>query len=315
MGDVVISLDAELAWGYHDRPTPPTRMRAARSGWVAALELFDQYEVPATWAVVGHLFLGECDGRHAGHPLGAEWFDDDPGGSADEDGLWYAPEFVDAVADRPVGHELACHSFSHVEFGDERTTEAAAEREVTACLRAADRRGVSLDSFVFPRNRVGHRAVLADHGFDCYRGVRPKFTYEDSRLRPVAKVADCYLGLSMPPVVTPTVDEYGMVDVPASLYLFSFEGLARSVLGSVWDEPTAAVARRGIDRAADGDGVFHMWLHPHNLLQPGGLERMADVLSYLDRRRRETDLEVKTMRAVADEYRDEADRRPEEVVA
>lgn len=299
MGEVVISLDAELAWGYHDLPAAPSRIRAARSGWVAALELFDQFDVPATWGIVGHLFLQECGGRHAAHPLAPEWFESDPGGCADGDELWYGPGLVEAVADSHVGHEIACHSFSHVVFGAATTTRTVADAEIRACLRAADRFDVSLDSFVFPRNAVGYRDVLADHGFACYRGQQPTPTYEDSRLRPVSKLADWYFGGSTPPIVTPVVDEHGLVDVPASLYLFSLEGLPRHLLGSVWDQPVVTVARRGIDRAAEADGVFHMWLHPHNLLQPDGLERMAAILSYLDEKRAEGSVTVKTMQQVA----------------
>ena len=313
MGDIIVSVDAELAWGYHDRPTPPERIRSARDGWTDAVELFDRYDVPATWAVVGHLFLEECDGRHASHPLGPEWFDRDPGGSLEDYGLWYGRDLVETVAAADADHEIASHSFSHVEFGRSATGRETAVAEVTASLRAADRLGVSLDSFVFPWNRVGHRDVLAEYGFECYRGDKPAPSYHDSRFRPVAKLLDWYLGGESPPVVTPAVDEYGLVDVPASMYLFSFEGRPRALLEPVWSDPVVTVARRGVDRVSDGDGVFHVWLHPHNLLQPDGRERLAAILSYVDERRAEGDVTVRTMREVAADYRD---RRPgREVVA
>jgi peptidoglycan/xylan/chitin deacetylase (PgdA/CDA1 family) len=299
MGDVIISLDAELAWGYHDHPEPPERLRTAREGWTAALELFDRYRVPATWAVVGHLFLDDCDGRHASHPLGPEWFDRDPGGSIEDYDLWYGPDLLEAIARRDVDHEIACHSFSHVEFGDRTTSRATAVAEVTACLRAADRRGVPLNSFVFPRNNVGYRDVLAEYGFECYRGVKPAPSYEDSRLRPVVKLLDWYFGGESPPVVTPAVDEHGLVDVPASLYLFAFEGRPRSLVAPVWDDPAVTVARRGVDRVSDAEGVFHMWLHPHDLLQPDGVERLDAILSYVDERRAEGTVAVRTMREAA----------------
>ncbi|MFB6240348.1 MAG: hypothetical protein ABEJ46_02080, partial [Gemmatimonadota bacterium] len=45
--------------------------------------------------------------------------------------------------------------------------------------------GLSLSSFVFPRNNLGHREVLAEHGFDCYRGRAPDRWYDDSPLRPL----------------------------------------------------------------------------------------------------------------------------------
>ena len=89
--------------------------------------------------------------------------------------------------------------------------------------------------------------------------------------------------------------------MPASLYLFSFEGGARRAAKRLGYRPIVAVAKRGIDAAAEADGVFHMWLHPHNLLQPDGVQRLDAILDYLDRRRAETDLTVRTMAEVARE--------------
>lgn len=268
------------------------------------MEQFDRYDIPATWAVVGHLFLEECDGRHHSHPLGPEWFGRDPGGSLDDYGLWYGRDLVEWVASADVDHEVASHSFSPVEFGPPGTGRDAAVAEVTASLRAAERHGVSLDSFVFPWNRVGHRDVLAEYGFECYRGGKPAPSYDGSRFRSVAKLLDWYFGGESPPVVTPAVDEYGLVEVPASTYLFSLEGLPRAVLEPVWSDPVVTVAKRGVDRVGDGDGAFHMWLHPHNLLQPDGRERLAAILSYVDERRAEGNVTVRTMREVAADSRD-----------
>lgn len=63
VGTVVISLDAELAWGVHDLEDPPaTRIERARGSWLDLIEPFEAFEIPATWAIVGHLFLEECDG-------------------------------------------------------------------------------------------------------------------------------------------------------------------------------------------------------------------------------------------------------------
>jgi len=70
MGTVVISVDAALGWSSIDRQTPRTRRAdAARSGWRTLLDAFDEHELPATWAVVGHLLLDDCDGVHEHHPL------------------------------------------------------------------------------------------------------------------------------------------------------------------------------------------------------------------------------------------------------
>lgn len=300
MGDVVVSLDAELAWGYHDLADAPPRIERARDGWRAAFDLLDRYHVPATWAVVGHLFLDDCDGRHPDHPLSGDWFSCELG---DPDGDWCAPDLVAELDDAAVGHEVGGHAFSHVPMNEPWVTAEIASAEFECCQRAAAGLDCSLDSFVYPRNWVEYRERLADADFACYRGPRPRPWYADSRLRPVLKFLDhSPLGRTTP-VVEPAVDEHGLVNVPASLYLYSFEGRARELADRLGYDPIVEVAKRGVDAVAESDGVFHVWLHPHNLLQSGGRERFENVLAYVARARDTTDLEVRTMGEVAADVR------------
>jgi peptidoglycan/xylan/chitin deacetylase (PgdA/CDA1 family) len=292
MGSVVISIDAELAWGFHDLDDPPRgRIDGARTAWHRVLSLLDRFEIPATWAVVGHLFLESCDGEHRSYPAPPGWFARDPGGDAQGQPNWFGRDLIEAIRDASTDHEIASHSFSHVVFGDPGTSRELADAELEASVAAAEEFGVPLRSFVFPRNRVGHREALADHGFECYRGPAPR-RIDHTPLRPLAKLA----GVT-PPIVTPSVDEYGLVDVPPSLDLYGFEGLARSVAEPLIGDPIVRQARRGADAAAGSDGVFHLWLHPNNLTEEPDFERLSRVLACLDRRR--GDLAFETMDEVA----------------
>ena len=57
IGKVAISIDLELAWGVWDTATADDlRMAetAERPICVALLDLFDRYQVPASWLVVAH---------------------------------------------------------------------------------------------------------------------------------------------------------------------------------------------------------------------------------------------------------------------
>ncbi|MCU4742713.1 polysaccharide deacetylase family protein [Halobacteria archaeon AArc-m2/3/4] len=294
MGSVVISLDAELGWGFHDLAQLPTdRVESGRRGWSQMLSILEHYDVRATWAVVGHLMLESCDGKHADHPTPDGWFGRERTIWADRPGLRFGPDLVGRLLDSEVDHELASHSFSHVLFGDSETTPEIARAELERCHEIADDWGCSLESLVYPRNDVGHRDVLAEQGFRSYRGNSP--TPDGVRGFVETTVRNRSL------LVEPTVDEYGLVDVPASLFLFGFEGTARTVAESVWKDPMVVQARRGIDQAAadDGDGIFHMWLHPNNLVTERDDERMRSIVKYLDRKRTETDLSVETMADVA----------------
>ena len=302
MGSVVISIDAELGWGFHRRDLPQERLESARVGWKRLAGLCSEYDIPATWAIVGHLFLSNCDTRHADHPRGPEWFRCEQEEWADRPSLRYGPHLIADVFDDPVAHEIGCHTFSHVSFGRPETTAATARSEIKRCLAAVPWTELSLRSFVFPDNAVGHRDILAEYGFECYRGPGPGSPTN------FEKVTAATVGMPQPDLVTPSIDEYGLVNVPASLNLFSFEGRAKRLVTRLFEDPVVERARHGIDAAANGEGVFHMWLHPSDFIGRSEIARLRTIFEYLDKRRQ--DLQVETMGAVAKRVRDERGPSP-----
>lgn len=302
VGSVVISVDAELGWGFHDLPSPPEkRVAAARAGWATLLECFRAQDIPATWAVVGHLFLEDCDGVHADHPTPDGWFAREREDWANRPELRFGWELVDRLVSGPVDHDVGGHTFSHVVASHDAVTEDVFRAELAAAADAAAEYGLELRSFVYPRNAVDHRRVLAEFGYEAYRGGHP--AHRTGRGRRMAKVADVVWPDRLP-LVRPTVDEYGMVDVPASLFLYRSGRLTRSVVERAWNDPVVVQATRGIDRAAEEDGVFHLWLHPNNLVEERDVRRIRSVLRYLRKRADETDLRVETMRDVARRVRE-----------
>ncbi|WP_049890069.1 polysaccharide deacetylase family protein [Natronorubrum sulfidifaciens] len=288
MGSVVLSLDAELGWGFHDlERLPIERVESGRRGWTVMLELLEEFDVPATWAVVGHLMLESCDGTHAQHPAPDGWFERERGEWQDRKDLRFGCDLVTALLESDVDHEFASHTFSHVLFGHPETDRELAAAELERSIEIATEWGCSFESFIYPRNAVGHRDVLAEYGVSAYRGWTPN--REGARAVFDSMVRDQSL------LVDPYIDDYGLVNVPASLFLFGFEGTARTLAESIWTDPMVALARRGIDEAVTHDGTFHMWLHPNNLTTERDDKRMRAILSYLERRRSESDLVVETM--------------------
>ncbi len=299
MGSVVISLDAELGWGFHDLDSPPThRVEAGRRGWQAMLDSLAEYDVPATWAVVGHLMLESCDGEHDDHPASPGWFERERTEWSDRPDLRFGRDLVEGILESETDHEFASHSFSHVLFGDPDMSRTLAQAEISRSVDLANEWDLSVDSFVYPRNDVGYRDVLAEYGITAYRGRSP--TPDGAR----GVVDSVFKDESL--VVEPSIDEYGLVNVPASMFCFGFEGSARMIAESVWADPMVVVARQGIDEAVREDGVFHLWLHPNNLTHERDDRRMRAILEYIDQRRRETDLTVETMSDVARRFRDSA---------
>jgi peptidoglycan/xylan/chitin deacetylase (PgdA/CDA1 family) len=304
---VVVSLDAELVWGFHDfQDIPLDRATKARDSWLELLDLFDALDLPATWAVVGHLLLEECSGDHVDHPAGEEWFANDPGGRDGPDSEWFGRDLVDAIVDGDPAHDIGCHTFSHVDFREQNTTREVAEAELQRCLELADDYGLELESFVFPRNHVGHRDLLAETDFTCYRGLSPDRWYDETPVRRTGKFATYALGATAPPIVVPEVDEYGLVNVPASMYLFGFEGPPSDALSAIGTDPVVRQVELGLERLLEReDGLLHLWLHPNNIMTRSDSDRMREVARRITDYRDDHDVAVETMADVADRALDD----------
>ncbi|WP_254861441.1 polysaccharide deacetylase family protein [Halovivax gelatinilyticus] len=315
MGTVIISLDSELAWGFHDqKDLPQQRIDNARDAWSRIVDLFESYDIPATWAVVGHLFLDECDGEHLDHPTPDGWFDRDPSGTINDNPDWFGTDLVAKLLESDVEHEIGSHSFSHVEFGSERTTREIAAGELSASRDAMARWDCRPSSFVYPRNNVGYVDMLQEFGFFCYRGTQPPNSEGGLLPLPLQRLLRLGFGRTAPPIVTPKVTADGVVNIPASFYLYTFENeqgaVSKRVIQALSQlafrflpyNPHLRQVRLGLEEVASKpNSVFHIWLHPNNVISDEDANRLETVLEQIDMYREERDVAVKTMGEIAAE--------------
>jgi peptidoglycan/xylan/chitin deacetylase (PgdA/CDA1 family) len=270
-----LTFDTELIWGSFDHYTPEAFERDfpdIRGTIRAILALLEQYQVSATWAVVGHLFLRGCTRSSSGlaHPdlvrpaqrwRTGDWYSDDPCTDRERDPLWYGEDILDMLQAARVPQEIGCHSFSHVLFGDPDLTREAVESDLDACISLARQRGIELRSFVFPRNSEGHHEVLRSRGFTAYRGADPN-RYQDWP-RPAFRAAHLASHLigARPPVSRPSEKLPGLWNVPGSTLFVHRSGLRRAITRSA----RIRRAEAGLRLAQSHRGVFHLWTHPFNL--------------------------------------------------
>jgi len=272
-GTFMLSIDTELAWGsvyngsFRQRLGHYARTREAITRLLA---LSERYHISATWAVVGHLFLDQCravDGIK--HPeiirpeyswFGGDWFDADPSSDLGTDPFWYGPDIVGQIQECRVPQEIGCHGFSHMIAGDLGCSRECFASEIRACREQAAKWGVTLQSFVFPRNSIAHLDVLAEQGFTTFRGPEPAWYggLPGPCHRP-ARAAARLLPLT-PPAVTPRWDG-ALWDIPASFFYPHRDGVAHMVPVG-WNVHKANL---GLAEAARQRGIFHMWFHPFNL--------------------------------------------------
>jgi peptidoglycan/xylan/chitin deacetylase (PgdA/CDA1 family) len=271
-----LTFDTELMWGSFDRMSPEAFSRRypdVRGTIDAVLRLLDQFEVTATWAVVGHLFLQACqrDGSRLAHPeLSArpyqswrpgDWYAGDPCTDRRRDPLWYGDDILDALQATRTPQEIGCHSFSHALYGDSAMTREMVDADLEACIALAAARGIELRSFAFPRNVEAHYEALQAHGFRAYRGVEP--TRRAALSGPLGRALRLAADLAAlpPPVSQPQERLPGLWNIPASMLLIPRTGLRRVVPA----ESRIRKARAGLRRVTEVGGVFHLWTHPFNL--------------------------------------------------
>jgi peptidoglycan/xylan/chitin deacetylase (PgdA/CDA1 family) len=271
-GCCVVSVDTEMAWGEaHRRDDPPGHdYDGERAAVAGILEVLARHGVPATWAVVGHLFLDACD-RAGGRPhpevvrpefawLDGDWFDVDPCSSRAEAPAFYGRDVLDAIRACPVAQEVGSHSFAHVMAGEPGCTRAAFDSDLAACRALAEADGLALRSFVYPRNSIGHVEALAAHGFACFRG-RPAvpFAGRPPAVRRVLRLADRVRPLAGSAAVAER-HPAGVWNVPQTFLFAPAERRARLPVG-LWAR--APVAR--LRQAARERSLFHLWFHPYNV--------------------------------------------------
>lgn len=276
-GVFTLSLDFELIWGTHDLFGPERFRRPCELERTMIidrlLDLFVEFEISATWCIVGHLFLDRCATEQGiKHPeiarpthnwYRADWFTYDPSGSEASDPIFYGRSLVEKIRGCAMPQEIGSHSFSHVIFGDQGCSRQTAESEIAACVRAARELGIELRSFAFPRNQVGHLDVLGEYGFTCYRGPEPHWYERDRWPGTVKRLAHLWdvLAATTPPVVKPVFVDAGLWNIPGSMIYFPMHGLRRYI-------PLSRRVKRaikGLDTAARQKQIFHLWFHPTNL--------------------------------------------------
>jgi hypothetical protein len=312
-GVFTLSLDFELAWGSRDLVADTRGLVAAahvvRSEvFPALLRILGDLGIVATWATVGHLFLGgaTCT-RGTLHPdlvpprhrwRRAPWLQGVPSGTEDEHPAFYGRSLVTRLRD--AGQEIGSHSFTHPIFGDPGCSRGTAESEVAHCVAAAADLDITLRSFVFPRNRAGFVDVLARHGFCCWRSEEPTWYHRPGVPGPVRRAAHlASVALAVcPPAALPFRDAHGLWCIPASCSFLPFHGPRRAI--PISRRTARGIA--GIDLAVRERRVCHLWLHPINLADRpaamlAGLER---ILVHAALQRDAGRLEILPMAALAD---------------
>ena len=286
----IMSLDVESLWGSIMHPQSRERIlldrdrKKGRGDIDILLSLCAKHNIPATWAMIGHLFLDKCRREkgvpHYGMPRHRDnWYSCDPCSDIESAPLYYGKDIVEKILGSRVRHEIGYHSFSHVPFSE--CTREVAEAEIEAGLKAAADLGIKLESFVFPYNKIGHVDVLREKGFKIYRGVDPAAAGRSSPLSGLFRELNRF---------SPTLSEIKWMN---GIWEISGTNL---IVDMPRYMPLVSIAKAGINRAVRAGRIFHIWLHPHNLILRPSLSRSLDsIMEFVSEKRNRGELRVMTM--------------------
>lgn len=275
-GLFVVSIDFEMAWGgvfnEYILKNNLDLYKKTRKAIIAIIELFEKYQISATWAFVGHLMLENCEKiNNTKHPyivrpnyswLNKDWFHSDPCARDDLNSIWYADDVLKNVMSCKVKQEVASHSFSHILFGEEGCSKECAESDIRKCVEVASSYDIDLTSFVFPCHSEGHKDILKKYGFNIYRsrGVEWYSKIRNSQLKRLALKIDKIFAIN-PSTGSLGIDEHGLYNIPGNMCYYRYTGW-KSILTY---KKVVKQAKKGIDLAIRKGEVFHFWFHPYQI--------------------------------------------------
>ena len=250
------------------------------------LRVLAKNKIPATWAVTGDFLLDlSCKPSNLQRK---SRFNNlcciDICTDSCDNTLFFGEDILKKIISSKVSHEIGYHSFSHPVFPQ--IKKEIADSEIKAGIEMAEHFGFVLKSFVFPQDKIGHTDVLKKYGFLIYRGET--LMHSNLRSRTLNKVN----GLINEIIAQPVMPEWknGIWEIPSSMYFtdpkYPFSLLPRAKLG-LW-------------RAIRSNMVFHIWMHPWNLLEYPSLSKDFECfIRHVSRRSAESKIRVMTMGELA----------------
>lgn len=240
-----------------------------RNNIIYLLELFERYNIPATWAIVGHLFLDSCSKKDCitfkninHYNYKKNWYKD-PYTNQKNHPLYYGKDLVEKIINNQVDHEIAYHSFSHPIFND--ISKEMAKNEVFAAKKIEKEYDIKFSSFVFPADKVYYTDLLIEYGFKVFRGeLQRKYNINKSSLKD--KIFN-YPYKLFPPPVYPTKDN-DIWEIKTSMF-YGPEDKIYTLLPR---------AKFGLSSAIKKGKIFHLYLHPWNLSRNKYIIKSLDKL-------------------------------------
>ena len=275
-GKLLVSLDFELFWGMLDRcalEDYQDNVMGGRTAIPELLNLFEKYDIHATWATVGFLFAENHQELKRYFPdqqpsydqrdlSPYNWFEK-IGEDENTAPCFYGASLVRLISEAP-GQEIASHTFCHYYCREKGQTPEQFAADMQAAKQIAADHGYDLTSVILPRNQCepAYTQVFRDLGFTAYRDEENDWIHERVKIQQLMRIlrlADVYFPLTGQGGYIPKKEDGIWNLVGSRMYKPIF-----SPLGFLERQKIRRIKAQ-MRHAAKHDLTFHLWWHPHNI--------------------------------------------------
>lgn len=277
-GYLVISLDFELLWGVFDVIEPfQKKIYFENTKDVVIPEIlkrFQDYNIHATWAIVGMLFNTDWNEWEKNIPAILPEYENErlsaysfakQRNSAVVDEMVFAPKEIIQIG-AIQGQEIGTHTYSHYYCLEPGQNEEQFKADLEKALQMAGKLGINITSLVFPRNQLkkNYLEICSALGIENVRSNPSSWYWKDTQsehmYNKLARTGDAYFPLGKKSYPLNEIEhKMGLpMEQKASRFLRPVEGnnlLRRMKLSRIKAE---------ITQAAERNEVYHLWWHPHN---------------------------------------------------
>ena len=311
----MISLDFELLWGVFDLVNTQekvTYFENTRKVIPKILNFFSQYDIHATWAVVGMLFNENWADWEQNMPKAEPAYTDDKfsaynfgrkAKSLNIERLCFAPELIELISKVP-GQEIGTHTYSHYYCMEKGQTIEQFRSDLEQAIRVASSKNINLTSLVFPRNQVKEEylQVAWELGIKTVRSNPDDWYWQDPSSEALSTK------------IFRTGESYNILGARKSYHMEEIEwkqSLPIAQKASRFLRPTERnkilqnlklqKIKREMSSAAKNKEVYHLWWHPHNFgkTPKESLKELSEILEHFSDCRERYNFESLNMEEIA----------------
>lgn len=295
-GYLVISLDFELLWGMKDKSNCEEykeNVINARYAIPQIIEMFEKYNIHATWATVGLIMnktkeellqnIPPIVPKYKNKKYSTYEYFDGIGESEETDPYHYGEKIVLSII-KQNNQEVGTHTYSHYYCSELGADKESFESDISKARNLMSQKyGLTCKSIVFPRNQYTDDSidVIKKLGILCYRG-NPKKGYDSTKkgffllvqraLRFIDSYIPIYGAITYPNVRV----EKEVVNVAASRFFRPYSGK------KLLEYLKIKRIKGQMKHAAKQGEMFHLWWHPHNFGEKTNvmINELEDILKY-----------------------------------